>query len=56
MNSAVKYRDVYLMKSSEAYVLWEAYKKDPKLQKNLDQHLKALTQKETELVNRYKSI
>ena len=56
MNNAVKYRDVFLMKNSEAYTLWEAYKKDPKLQKTLDQHLKALTQNENELVNRYKSI
>lgn len=41
------------MSGSQAYALYENMKKDPKLQKKLDQHMKELDQKEKELVERY---
>ena len=44
----VKYKDVWLAKNSDAYAMWE--KKDFK---QLDQHLKALDQKEKDLLKRY---
>lgn len=49
MNNAVKYRDMWLAKNSDAYALWAL-----KEFKKLDAHLKELDRKEKELQERYK--
>lgn len=53
MKNAVQYKGVWLMPGSQAYTLFENMKKDPKLQKKLDQHMKELDQKEKDLRDRY---
>lgn len=47
--NGVKYRQDFLMRGSKAYEMWSELQKSkgedkPKLQKKLDQHLKALDQ------------
>ena len=53
MKNAVQYKGVWLMSCSQAYTLFENMKKDPKLQKKLEQHMKELDQKEKDLRDRY---
>ena len=52
----VKYKNHNLAQSSQAYELWEAWKKTNKPEdlKKLDQHLKDVEQRHRDLLERYK--
>jgi hypothetical protein len=58
MSKQVVYKGSVLSKGSTALELWEAWQKDTKdrnaAQKKLDQHMKEVERRHTELLERYK--
>ena len=59
MNKQIVYKGVVLMKGSAALELWEAWQKDKssernKLQKKLDDHMRDVSKRNLELLERYK--
>lgn len=53
MNGAVLYKNVWLMKGSQAYELWQNAQKDPKTIGFLIKHMNELETKNNELMKRY---